>query len=600
MIKHHDPGRYYHDRLELFQAEAARLKGLLRKLAFTRLAVFLLTVILVYAFHSHGFGVMAWIAFAGVCAFLLTFKKYVAGQQALRHAENMVEINSAEIKVLEGDYAGFEDGTDQADPEHPFTSDLDIFGPGSLFQYLNRTAIRSGREVLAGWLKNPLMDEPAIRSRQEAVAEMAGEPDWRQEFRATGYMDKEHPTDKAELLAWVREPALFGHWRFRLFVILVPILTSSVILLAALSVIPPVVILLYHAVPFGIIGIFGKTILGKYRMLSSKSDIVMKYSRLLSMLEDRSFTSSRMQALVAGLHGKSGKPGWSVKKLAGILNLFEARNNMIVGYFLNLFFLWDIVMVRRLEKWQAVHRDELPRWLEILGETDALCSLSNFRFNHPESIFPVISQDDTALDADEICHPLISTGACVGNPANILCRRHFTIVTGANMAGKSTYLRTVGVNMVLAMAGSAVTAREMKFRPIAFVTSFLTTDSLQKNESYFYAELKRLKYIVERLENGERLVILLDEILKGTNSRDKQSGSIALIEKMLRYGASGMIATHDLALGELEKGYPGEVVNKSFEVVIEDDRLVFDYKLKDGIARQMNATFLMRKMGITD
>jgi DNA mismatch repair ATPase MutS len=168
------------------------------------------------------------------------------------------------------------------------------------------------------------------------------------------------------------------------------------------------------------------------------------------------------------------------------------------------------------------------------------------------------------------------------------------------MAGKSTYLRTVGVNLVMAMAGSAVIAEEMTFQPAALVTSIRTKDSLQKNESYFYAELKRLKYIIERLQQGEKMMILLDEILKGTNSRDKQSGSIALLEKLLRYHASGFIATHDLALGELEKPYPDNISNKSFEVVIENDALVFDYKLKEGIARQMNATFLMKKMGITD
>ncbi len=307
-----------------------------------------------------------------------------------------------------------------------------------------------------------------------------------------------------------------------------------------------------------------------------------------------------MHSLKKDLEGKSELPSEATRKLSAILDAFEARNNMLMGFLLNFLFLWDIIQVMRTERWQAVHREELPKWLEVLAETDAHCSLANFHFNHPGSIFPGINDDGSLLTAKSLGHPLVSVNSRVDNPASIPGWGHFTIITGANMAGKSTYLRTVGVNLVLAMAGSAVIAEEMTFYPASLVTSIRTRDSLQKSESYFYAELKRLKYIIGRLQEGDRLIILLDEILKGTNSRDKQSGSIALLEKLLRFNASGFVATHDLALGELESQYPDQVVNKSFEVVIENDLLVFDYKLKDGIARQMNATFLMRKMGITD
>ena len=594
------PEEYYSTRLGIFLSRVNSARARLKKLALIRLGIFLLTIILIYFMIPRGVGAIIPVALVGIMAFLFAFKRYVKVQEMLRHDENMAEINRNELNALAGDFSRFEDGLAYKDPDHPFTSDLDIFGPGSLFQCFNRSATSLGKHRLADWFRNPLADGVSIGSRQAAVSEMSEKVEFRQEFLATGYTTKETAEDKEGLIQWINEPPAFGHWKFRLFVILVPILTFSIILLVSLSLLPPIYILVYHIIPFGILGIYARTIYRKYRMLSKKSDIVKKYSGLLAKIENEKFTSGQMESFKNGLRGKGGLPSQATGKLSSILNLFEAHENMIMGYLLNFLFLWDLVMVRRLERWQGVHRAELPVWLDILGKTDAICSLANFRFNHPESIFPVISHDDTALDADKICHPLISTGACVGNPANILCRRHFTIVSGANMAGKSTYLRTVGVNLVLAMAGSAVIAERMVFQPVSLVTSFLTTDSLQKNESYFYAELKRLKYIIDRLESGEKLVILLDEILKGTNSRDKQGGSVALIEKLLRFEASGMIATHDLSLGELEKQYPGEVVNKSFEVVIEGDRLVFDYKLKDGIARQMNATFLMRKMGITD
>jgi DNA mismatch repair ATPase MutS len=338
----------------------------------------------------------------------------------------------------------------------------------------------------------------------------------------------------------------------------------------------------------------------KYRALSKKAELVKKYSELLFLLEKEKFSSPEMTQLRSTLDGRHGLPSGSTRKLSAILNAFDARNNLIVGYLLNFFILWDFIQVRRLERWQARHRDQLPKWLDALAHADALCSLANFRFNNPDSVFPEVKEGDYLINAEDLGHPLIPSENRTNNPIILLCRRHFTIVSGANMAGKSTYLRTVGVNMVLAMAGSAVIAGKMTFAPVSLVTSIRTRDSLQKNESYFYAELKRLKVIMERLEQGERLLILLDEILKGTNSRDKQSGSFALLEKLLRFDACGLVATHDLALGELEKTYPGNISNKSFEVVIENDALVFDYKLKDGIARQMNATYLMRKMGITD
>jgi DNA mismatch repair ATPase MutS len=196
-------------------------------------------------------------------------------------------------------------------------------------------------------------------------------------------------------------------------------------------------------------------------------------------------------------------------------------------------------------------------------------------------------------------HPIIPKSNLVTNPVSSEGTGNFQIITGANMAGKSTYLRTVGVNLVLAMAGAPVSGKDFEFAPVNLMTSIRTSDSLVKNESYFYAELKHLQQIITKLERGERLFILLDEILKGTNSKDKQAGSIALMKKLLKYDACGLIATHDLALGDLEKECPDKITNKSFEVVIQNDKLVFDYKIKDGIARQMNATFLMEKMGIT-
>ena len=600
LTDHNNPAKYYLARLSHFSGKIQATRKRLKRLALIRLLIFLATFILVIVATRWNMTAIIIIVLSGIIVFLITVLHYLSLQQQLRQDENLADINEKELNTLKGQYEMFEDGDEFSDLDHPFTDDLDIFGPQSLFQFINRSATSLGKHHLAGWLSNPLTVAETIHSRQEAVKELAPVPEFRQKFLATGYLVKEQPTDKADILNWIKESALFGSRRFLSMLAAIPVLTFLVLILAILGLISPSWILLYLVVPFGFLGKYLKRINAKYRVLSGKAELMKKYSGLFSIIEKEKFITGRMESLKKTLHEKERLPSEATKDLSDILNAFDARNNILVGFFLNFLFLWDLIQVVRTERWQARYRDELPKWLEVLAEIDALCSLSNFHFNHPGSIFPVVRLNGSLLEAKALGHPLIAETSRVDNPALVPVWQHFTIITGANMAGKSTYLRTVGVNLVLAMAGSAVIADGMAFQPAGLVTSIRTKDSLQKNESYFYAELKRLKYIMGRLQKGEKLLILLDEILKGTNSRDKQSGSIALVEKLLRYDASGLIATHDLALGDLEKSCPGKITNKSFEVVIENDALVFDYKIKDGIARQMNATFLMKKMGITD
>jgi len=292
-------------------------------------------------------------------------------------------------------------------------------------------------------------------------------------------------------------------------------------------------------------------------------------------------------------------PSERLGKLHRILNAFDTRLNLLAGFFLNILFLWDIWQSKRLENWLSENSTFLSSWIDTIAFIDSLNCLANYHFNNPGTIFPEIVDNGPCIEGKDLGHPLIPVSQLVKNPVLISDSGQFHIVTGANMAGKSTYLRTVGITLILAMAGAPVIASVFRFSPVSLISSIRASDSLTKNESYFYAELKHLKRIVDRLEAGERLFILLDEILKGTNSKDKQSGSVAFVRKLLKFDGSGLIATHDLALGDLERDFPDHISNKSFEVVIKDDQLVFDYLLKDGVARQMNATFLMHKMGIT-
>jgi len=265
---------------------------------------------------------------------------------------------------------------------------------------------------------------------------------------------------------------------------------------------------------------------------------------------------------------------------------------------LNPFLLWNVRYACKVEKWILEHKDHIGRWFDAIGKFDAFVSLSFYTYNHPDYAFPEIT-DFFVFEGKGLGHPLIKRDICVRNDVLLPKKPYFLVVTGANMAGKSTYLRTIGINHIMACAGMPVCAESLKIFPGKLVTNLRTADSLADNESYFFAELKRLKMIIDRLKSDEELFIILDEILKGTNSEDKQKGSFALMRQLLALNGNGVIATHDLLLGKLEQEYPDNVKNYRFEADIKSDHLIFSYKLKEGIAQNMNASFLMKKMGIT-
>jgi DNA mismatch repair ATPase MutS len=318
------------------------------------------------------------------------------------------------------------------------------------------------------------------------------------------------------------------------------------------------------------------------------------------MIEKYDFSSERMRELKDSLFTDGTSASKAVKNLARIANAFDTRLNLLAGFLMNIFFLWDIRQSVRLERWQKKYKGQLSLWFDAIGEADTYISFSGYAYNNPDYVFPeILGTDKLLIESTQLGHPLIHSGKRVCNDYRVDGWGNFTILTGANMAGKSTFLRTVGMNMILSGCGAPVCAQSMTLSPVDLVTSIHTIDSLANNESYFYAELKRLQMIIELLKDGHKIFIILDEILKGTNSRDKQSGSRALVRQLIQMKAAGIIATHDLSLGELEKKFPDHVKNLCFEINIEKEQLEYDYTLRKGIAENMNATILMERMGIT-
>jgi hypothetical protein len=577
----------------------AKLKKESLMISFLRLVVFLGGLGLsIYAFTiSNIAGALTLLA--TLFFFILLLKKYAVSSNKIAFTENLIRINTNEINALDGDYSAFDGGGDLADSNHDFSLDIDLFGEDSLFRYLNRSVTGPGRSLLASWLSDPYRLSGQISERQEAVRELTVRLDWRQQFMAFG-LDK--PLDENEIRSlsdWLNAKDRFiSSPVMRLITFILPLTAIISLILVIAAAVPVMVFITVFMVNILIVMAFIKKVNRIHTMVSEKHVFLSSIEQMVKSFEKEEFTSSMLISIRGRIFSGEGSVAGKIKELNNLIAIFDARLNMLVGFALNGMLMWDFHCIRRLEKWRSSAASDLPAWLNLLGEVDGLNSLANYAYNNPDHSFPQAVNDGTVLEASGMGHPLLKEELRINNDFSVRKKGQVIIITGANMAGKSTFLRTVAVNMVLAMAGAPVCAAAMKFFPMKLFTSMRTTDSLSHNESYFYAELKRLRALKDRLEKGEDVFFILDEILKGTNSTDKSIGSKLFLRRLIELGATGLIATHDISLGEMETEFPGNVVNKCFEIEIDGENISFDYILREGITRKMNAGVLMKQMGI--
>lgn len=549
---------------------------------------------LITAYFAFTFTILAYAALLLLVAFVLLVQRHSRMFEQKTHHENLLRINEHEAKSLMGDVGGFANGSEFIDPHHPYTHDLDIFGDGSLFQSVSRCNTIRGKQRMASRLSDVLLDYEEILENQVAIKELAQKTEFRQHFQAAGLEINEQPHDHDELLAWLRTPSiLFTKDWFKIVLYALPAATLTSII-AAFFYPPFKSLAIFLAIAqWAILGLYIKRVNVFHEYISRKKTILERYAHLLHFLQTEEFSSSLMQKLAT----RAKEADVKVKALASLVSTFNARLNAMTNLFVNSLLMFDLQCVYRLEKWKDENASNLKIWLEVISEAEVLCSFGTFSFNHPSFVYAKIEKD-LVIDADGLGHPLINENECVSNDLQVDKNQSAVIITGANMAGKSTFLRSMGVNLVLALNGAVVCASSFRCPIIQMRTGMRTADSLKEHQSYFYAELNRLKAIMDELRLDRPVFILLDEILKGTNSTDKQLGSIALVRQLLGHPCLALIATHDLTLGELENEYPRQIRNFCFEAIIENDQLSFDYKLKSGLAQKMNATYLMKKMGI--
>jgi hypothetical protein len=499
--------------------------------------------------------------------FLFLVIKFSRYSNEIIFTENIIRINNNEINALNGDYSAFDGGSDMNDPKHDFSCDIDLFGDDSLFRYINRSVTGPGRSHLAGWLSEPYDLREEIIERQEAVRELAGKLAWRQHFMSFG-LDKPLAEKEIESLNdWLKEDNNFFTTPFiKLSAYILPVATVITLVSVFAGILSVKVLIFLFVFNLILIGLFFKRSNRIHAMVSQKHIFLSSVEQLVATFEKEQFKSSILTETQEKMCTSQGSAAEKIRELKYLIQAFDNRLNLFVGFILNGLLLWDFHCIIKLEKWRTSVSSSLPLWLNLLGKIDGINSLANYAYNNPDYSYPQVVKGEPVLEADSMGHPLLKRETRISNDISVKRQGQVFIITGANMAGKSTFLRTVAVNMVLGMIGAPVCAGGMKLSPVKLFTSMRTTDSLSHNESYFYAELKRLKALKERLETGENIFFILDEILKGTNSTDKSLGSKLFLRRVIEYRGTGLIATHDISLGEMETEFPVNVVNKCFEI----------------------------------
>jgi hypothetical protein len=589
------PGRQGH-----FENLAQTLHQRYNLLSLARLLFFLAVVaggFLLLSLHWAA-AVLFWVL--GMAAFLFLVKRHQKIQEEETFQSRMALVNAQEQEAINYNFQAFADGAEFIDPQHSYANDLDIFGRRSFFQSINRCVTAGGKSRLAAYL-SAAAEPGLIRERQAALAELSEQLEWRQQFRACGLAHEDQAKYQQLLQQWLALPNHL-HGRNQLYWALTLLPFFNVLALALILPIYPVFLGLVVLIP-------SVLLLRRYFMQVNEAIAqtqqaekwLQTYAGLIDLVEKADFQTPLLQKRRSELAPQGEKNTSAVlRDLSYYLSQLQVRNNPF-AIFLNLIGLWDLQWLYKLEGWKSRWRDSLPQWFAALAEIDALGSLANAYHNNPAWTFPKI-ETGIDLEVQQLGHPLIPAGRRIGNDLKMQTQAQLKLLTGSNMAGKSTWLRTLGLNMVMAQAGSAVCAQALEMPPLYLFTGMRTQDDLSESTSSFYAELRRLKALVDRVDGPEKVnmdvFFLLDEILKGTNSRDRHAGSRALILQLLEAGAAGFIATHDLELTAMEDENPLQIENLCMEVDIQGEELHFDYTLKKGISQSFNATLLMKGLGL--
>lgn len=589
----------------VYSQEVNRLQALLKvqkkkqgNLGWLRLAIIVVTAIVAFQLFAVTVAGGVISILVGIAVFLVVVSVDVNNNNAISNTQKLLLINTDELNVLQNNFHHLYDGAEYAPAVHDYAGDLDAFGKASLYQYINRCYSEQGRALLAQHFLHPL--SPAdIMERQEAVKELAPLYNWRQQLQALSLQTPVSKRTEAQAALWLQEEKeYFTGTKWKVIVTVYSILAVSSAFAAALGYIPTALFSLLFIIYLVVSSSLSKRAVQAYAHLAGIVKEVDTLQALMQWIEKKDFKSPLLQRLQQSVKVEGKPAGFQIRNLKSILGRFDLRLNVLLFIFLNSFLLWDVRQMMALNSWRAKNKKSVAHWFDLIAQLEVLSSLATLHFNRPQWCFPTFTNQHFTLNATALGHPLIPEAARVTSDFDVEGRAQVALVTGSNMAGKSTFLRSLGVSVVMAQMGAPVCARQLQLSPVRLMSSMRIADNLAENTSTFYAELKKLKTIIEVVRSHQPLFVLLDEILRGTNSLDRHIGSKALIKQLIKEEAVAVIATHDVEMAKLEEEYPKSIENYHFDVQVEGEELYFDYQLKQGVCTSLNASILMKKIGI--
>lgn len=593
------PETIYQQEIERLNGHLSALKKRKNNIAWARFGIIVILAGALYYLYPLNY---LYALIAGIILLAVFIRLVIIAANnntAIENHQRLIAINQQEIQIAAGYYLERPNGASFLSPLHPYANDLDIFGQASLYQYTNRTTSQQANERYASWLLHP-RDAADILRHQEAVKELAPQYQWRQQLQAHGMEQAITVATEKKISAWITEPDTFTHsasWKLLRW--MYPVVAITTLALYMTDIITGQVFFGAYLIFFLVSGYVSKKVAAQYMQLNKVVPEVDILSKSAAWIEGNHFNSPFLQQMQQHFTGGNKPSSASIKQLKGILDKFDMNLNLLFLVLVNPFLLWNLQSIFELEKWRSNNKTNTAQWFVALADAEAIASVAGIHFNHPHWAFPQIDQQQHGtLQTTGIGHPLIPENKSV---VNDFCTRgiaQVALITGSNMAGKSTFLRSIGVNTVLAMMGSPVCAGDMTISVMRIISSMRVADNLQESTSTFYAELKKLQSIIADINKHEKVFVLLDEILRGTNSLDRHTGSKALIKQLIRKDAVAMLATHDVELAHLQPDYPNNIHNYHFDAQIANEELYFDYKLKQGICQSLNASILMKKIGI--
>jgi hypothetical protein len=593
--------RTHTERLTQLGQRRDALSGQEARLSLLRLVLFLASAAAITTGITRGSG-SAWLVGLALGVGFFAAVVWHARVLSKRHEVDVrIAIHERNVKRIRGEeLSSAKDGRAHLPADHPYASDIDLIGAGSLFQRIDVSQTVEGEAALAQALSAPATRE-VIQARQAAVLELAGKPTFREEFELSGavHQKRSEKLDHRPFMALMGMPRVFAArpWLRPLALVLLAA-TATTFVLSQLGKLDSRVFWLCLFAQGVLLWKLSSEVHATLDLITARLGFAQAYEGMLRLLEDERWQAPYLAKLREGLDVKGLKPSAHMARLTRYEGYGQLRTQGPVYLVINVLTMWDLFCLDRIERFVDDVGPESERWFRAIGEMELLCSLATLHHVDPDTSFPTLVEPSGGLLAEGLVHPLIPVGTRVANTLSKLVPGSALIVTGSNMAGKSTLLRALGLNVALALAGGPVCARKLVLPIVRLRASMRIEDSLQRGASYFHAELTRLRMVVGELDREPPVLFLLDELLRGTNARARHQGARAVLLHLLSRGAMGLVATHDIALSELEEEQPGKVSNVHFTDVFEDGEMKFDFRLREGVVRTSNALRLLAMAGV--